>query len=299
MLQRIKSLLRRILDRIFLPYFDRFARLGIRESAGVDRGVQLLLRLKYQELARQNIPLPSFDETGFRAYSQNEEDGIIWYIFSLIGVTNKKTIEICAGDGIECNSANLIINHGWSGLLFDGNVTNVQRGKEFYARCPDTWVFPPHFVHTWITMENVNQLITEAGFQGEIDLLSIDLDGNDYWIWKAINCLNPRLVIVESHNIWPADRAVTIPYQPDFDKSKFHPDYGGASLAAFVKLGWEKGYRLIGSNRYGFNAFFLRNGIGEQYFPEVPAAQCLQHPHAVQARLNRLPQVLQYPWIEV
>jgi len=297
MQQRFKRALRRALDRIFLPYFSH-----INTSGGisrVDQGVQVLLALKYRELHRDGRPLPGFDQVGFRSYSQNEEDGIILFIFSLIGTTNKKAVEIGVGDGTECNTANLIINHGWTALLFDGDRANVLRGQEFYARCPDTWVFPPTFVHAWIEMENVNQLIRDNRFQGEIDLLSIDIDGNDYWVWKAIDCIQPRVVVVECHNIWGPERAVTIPYRRDFNKFNLHPDYSGASLAAFVKLGREKGYRLVGCNRYGFNAFFIREGVGEQVFPEVPAAQCLNHPQALLGRQTRLLEVKDYEWVEV
>jgi hypothetical protein len=299
MLAKVKSLMRRILDRMFLPYFDRYATLGIRESAGVGRGVQILLSLKYRELAQNKASLPSFDEVGFRTYSQNEEDGILLYIFSLIGTTNKKAVEIGAGDGIECNTANLIINQGWNGLLFDGNKTSVLRGQEFYARAPDTWIYPPTFIQSWIEVENINGLIKENGFQGEIDMLSIDIDGNDYWIWNAIDVTSPRVVVVECHNIWPGDKSVTVPYRSDFNKFNIHPDYGGASLGAFVKLGREKGYRLVGCNRYAFNAFFIRQGIGEDYFPEVSAQECLDKPHAVEARENRLPEVIDLEWIDV
>jgi hypothetical protein len=343
----IKKLFRRLLDRLFQPYFDNYALQSLRELARVDKGVQTLLMLKYRELAssfspspivgsesegKRDLPpspavgkasggegdlfpspmigrgaggeghfspLPALQDVGFSAYSQNEEDGILLYIFSLLGTTNRKSVEICAGDGIECNTANLIINHGWRGLLVDGDEANVQRGREFYARCPKTWVFPPAFVHAWVEMENVNELITSNGFQGEIDLLSIDLDGNDYWIWKAIDSIQPRVVVIECHNIWPADKAVTIPYKRDFNKFDLHPDYSGASLGALVKLGKAKGYRLVGCNHYGFNAFFIRNGIGENFFPEVSAEQCLDVPHAILARQTRLPQVIRYEWVEV
>src|SRR5207253_7554208 len=82
----------------------------------VDRGTQILLRIKYRELTAQGRLLP-FDDVEFRNYSQNGEDGILWYLFSVIGESNKVWVEICAADGIQCNCANLIINHGWTALL--------------------------------------------------------------------------------------------------------------------------------------------------------------------------------------
>jgi hypothetical protein len=155
----------------------------------VDKGTQILLVLKYRELLHSNSSLPTFGDVEFRAFSQNGEDGILLYIFSVIGSTNKKAVEICAGDGTECNTANLIINHGWTALLFDGKEENVERGKAFYAKNGDTLNWPPKFIHAWITAENVNELILENGFQGEIDLLSLDMDGVDYWIWKALHII--------------------------------------------------------------------------------------------------------------
>lgn len=243
----------------------------------VDQGTQVLLRLKYQEMLRRNDPLPAFDDIQFRGYSQNGEDGILLYIFSLIGTTNKKVVEICVQDGTECNSANLIINHGWRGLLFDGSEQNIAAGRDFYARHKDTWVSPPTLVQAWITRDNVNQLISEHGFAGEIDLLSVDIDGNDYWIWKAIECIQPRVVVVEHNSLGGAVASVTIPYREDFvaDLTTGPPYYLGATLPAFVKLGREKGYRLVGGERLGFNAFFVRKGVAEDCLPELSAQECV------------------------
>src|SRR5690606_10095398 len=125
------------------------------------------------------------------------EDGVLHLIFTVIGTTNRKCVEICAEDGTECNTANLIINYGWQGLLFDGSEQNVQRGREFYKSLRNNWNFSPKFQQAWITAENIDGLIRDNGFTGEIDLLSIDIDGNDYWVWEAIQCITPRVVIIE------------------------------------------------------------------------------------------------------
>jgi len=214
--------------------------------------------------------MPSFRDVGFKVHSQFEEDGILLYIFSVIGTTNKRVVEICAGNGIECMAANLIINHGWNGLLFDGNTQLVERGIIFYASNQSTWIHPPIFIQAWLTRENVNQLITENGFLGEIDLLSLDIDGNDYYIMEAINVIKPRIIICETQNAIPSDLALTIPYRLDFRKTEdSNPDFIGVSLLAMTKLLNKKGYRLIGSHRFGFNAIFMLNEIKTEYFPEV------------------------------
>jgi hypothetical protein len=271
-----------------------------RQAPHVDRGTQILLALKYRELAARGIRCP-FGDVEFRNYSQNGEDGILWYVFAVIGTTNKMCVEICAGSGEQCNTSNLIINHGWTGMLFDGDERNVSRGRAIFAGHPDTFSFPPKFVHAWITAENVDSLIGESGFRGEIDLLSLDIDGIDYWLWKAIEVVRPRVVIAEVQAVWGSERSVTVPYSPDFRAGFFKGFgiYSGASLPAFVKLARQKGYRLVGCQRYGFNAVFVRNDVGTQELPEVSAGDCFHHPFAKWAYEELRPMVADREWLEI
>jgi hypothetical protein len=244
----------------------------------VDKGTQLLLQFAYQDMVRQGKPLPKLGDVGFRAFSQFDEDGILLYLFSLLGVVHKTSVEVCAGVGHECNTANLIINHAWDGLLVDGNAENVRLAREFYARYPDTFWRGPAIVQAWVEAATINELISGNGFSGEIDLLSLDMDGVDFWIWKAITCVNPRVVVLEFNDCIPADVSVAVPYDRSFTVSGDKPGYLGASLAAWVKLGREKGYRLVGINRNVLNAFFVRNDLGSELLPEVSAASCLSDP---------------------
>jgi hypothetical protein len=238
---------------------------------------QVLLRLRFKELARSGINLPEFSDVEFRCYSQNGEDGILLYIFSLLGTTDRRVVEICAGDGIECNAANLIINHGWQGLLVDGDADQIAQGRAFYSTCRTTWVSPPTFISSWITAENVDGLVASKGFGGPIDLLSLDLDGNDYWVWKALKCITPKVVVLEfSANCGP-EESLTMSYQPHFRLDlSVQPYRCGASLQAFVKLAREKGYRLVGVQSLGFNAFFVRDGVGETLLPERSVRECYE-----------------------
>lgn len=271
------------------------------QSSYVNRGTQLLLAIKHREDFEKKRRLVDFDEIEFRNHSQNGEDGILWYIFSLIGTANKKCVEICAGDGTQCNCANLIINHGWTGLLFDGSEGLINEGKEYFKKHPDTFTYPPKLIHAWITAENVNDLITSNGLNGEIDLLSLDIDGVDYWIWNAIEAIHPRVVVAEIQAIWGCEASVTVPYRPDF-KAEYVNGFGvycGASLPAFVKLGKKKGYRLVGCQRYGFNAFFIRNDVGQDIFPEVAVDRCFSHPFALWAYDELRPMVKNREWQEV
>ena len=261
---------------------------------------QLVLMNQYRQMADRGI-LPHFQDTGFHIYSQTDEDGFLLYIYSLIGATNKKVIEIGSGDGIECNSANLIINHGWNGLFIDGDKISINTAKKIYGFLKTTKNNPPKLVNTWITTDSINQLIKDNNFDGKIDLLSIDIDGNDYWIWKAIKCINPRVIMIEYNSYWMEKESVTIPYDPQFQAKIINGAYYcGASLLAFVSLGKELGYRLVGSNTKQFNAFFVRNDLGIDTLPEVSVESCLSSYKNSQA-LNQynFPTIKKLPWQKV
>jgi hypothetical protein len=230
----------------------------------------------YQKLARDKVKI-NLKDTGFRNYSQFEEDGILMYIFATIGTKNKTFVDIGSGDGINSNCANLAINFGWDGLFIDGNEKNIERGTPFYKNHPDTWAYPPKFVNAFIKAENINTLIKDAGFTGEIDLVSSDIDGNDYYIWKALEIVQPRVVIVETH-IEFGFNSIVVPYDPNYHYPGKHPDYHGASPVAMAKLAKQKGYRLVGANGYGFNTIYIKNGIAEDIIPEVSVEEILQHP---------------------
>lgn len=289
----MKSLIARAIRKIGKVAFE-----GLLDRSGLSQVTQILLQQHYKDLAARNVrPLPTFDEVGFRCHSQFEEDGILLYLFALIGTTNKIAVEMCAGDGVECNTANLIVNFGWQGVLFDGDPLSVERGRAFFSGHKDTFLWPPRFSHSWITAENVNELIRNEGVSGEIDLFSLDIDGMDYWVWKALDCIQPRVVICETHNVIGPDSSLTVPYDPNF-KIQI-PDYHSASLAAMAKLASQKGYRLVGTHRYGFNAFFIRNGICEDMLPAVSVSACLQHPYSENARKERWPKVKDLNWVKV
>jgi len=321
-LSRLVSRLHRKLD-LLSRRMDHLRDEGVRrerQSVAVDKGTQILLALKYRELAASGVTLP-FKEVEFRNFSQSGEDGILLYLFSLVGTTNRRAVEICAGTGFESICANLITQHGWHALLVDGNDRNVSQGVRFFAEHPDSCLNGPVYVNSWVDRDNVNDLLLDHGFEGEIDLLAVDIDGIDYWLWEAITAISPRVVVVEV-NMTMADASVTVPYSPDFEarwvsladgvaaagpapggatRSDYfsrYVVYTGASLPAFVKLARRKGYRLVGTNSIGFNAIFLRDDVGVEYFPEVSAESCINHsvgahsPRAV-ARLG------EFAWEEV
>jgi hypothetical protein len=282
-----------------IEYLTTLANTGAhpRRYRGPDQAVQQLLRLQYRDLIDAGRPLPPLGDVEMRFYSQNGEDGIILLLLEAVGTATKRSVEICAGDGIECNTANLLINHGWTGLLVDGGEELLTRGRQFYEWGTEAFTYPPTLRQAWVTAENVNDLVREAGIEGEIDLLSVDLDGVDYWIWKALDCARPRIVVAEFNDAWGPYDSVTVPYDPDFSWERGSLYYG-ASLAAMCGLGVEKGYRLVGAQRYGFNAFFVREDLAIDTLPTIKPADCLHHP-AVQQRMARLDEIADRPWIRV
>jgi hypothetical protein len=242
----------------------------------ISKSDQILLSLKYRELLSSGAALPKFNEIGWQNFSQTDDDGILHYIFTLIGTVNRTAVEICAGDSIESNCANLVIHHGWRACFVDGNSDYCARARQFYSSMRETYISPPAIEHAWVDVDSVNGLLKNAGFSGEIDFFSLDMDGVDYWIWEAITEIQPRVVMAEYNSPLGGDVAWTVPYRRDFSYTQDNPPYYcGVTLMALVKLAKKKNYRLVGCNRDGFNAFFIRNDVGLDIFPEVSPQDCV------------------------
>lgn len=275
------------------------ALLGIhpRRHRGLDKIAQLQLSLTYRELVAAGRPLPSLRDAEMRFYSQNGEDGIVQLLLAAVGTETRKTVEICAGDGVECNSANLIVTHGWTGLLVDGGDELVTRGRRFYEDNAETWYWPPTLLQSWVTRDNVNALVHGAGFSGDVDVLTIDLDGVDYWIWEALDVVRSRIVIVEYNAGWGPEEAMTVPYSDSF-AWEHGSQYFGASLGAMVALGERKGYRFVGANSYGFNAFFVREDLGRDAIATADPKDSFWHPGTARS-IERLANVRTREWVRV
>ena len=264
---------------------------------------QRQLQSNYRDMLSRNLQVPGVSNSGFRVYSQTDEDGILHYIFSMIGTVNKVCLDIAFASPNGANTTNLIVNNGWHGILVCGDEKEAKSAMGFFSSHPDTYIYPPKIYSQWITAENINQVVShglmDSNIQGnEADLLSLDIDGMDFWIWNALTAIAPRVVVVEYQDIW-GEESVTVPYKPDFNRFDIHPDYFGASLPAFVKLAGTKGYRLVGCNKYGYNAFFVRNDIGQEVLPEVSCTECLRHPKVSEGREKRLPEVAGFEWVKV
>jgi len=191
----------------------------------------------------------------FKVFSQWGDDGIIQYLINKINISNKTFIEFGVENYLESNTRFLLMNNNWTGLIFDGSKKNI----DFVKKDEIYWKYDLIAEQAFITSENINTLIGKSGIIGEIGLLHIDIDGNDYWIWKNLEIVKPDIVIIEYNSVFGIERAITIPYKANFNRTKAHYSnlYAGASLLAFCDLALEKGYSFIGTNSAGNNAYFI------------------------------------------
>ena len=254
----------------------------------------------WKQLQASGVILP-LDQVGFSRFSEFEEDGQLLYLLTLAGSTSRTVVEISSQDGRVCMATNLLVHHRWRGFLFDGDPVFVREGRRFFASHPATRSAPPVVKSEWFTRENVNQVLAAAGVPDDVDVLSLDIDGNDLYLWSAMT-MRPRILICEFNNGVPSELALTIPYKPDFSFAALPADqamFRSASLAAFVAVGRRKGYRLVGMNALGFNAIFLRDDVLAAEMPEIPASALNAIPAAEEVRRQWWPRLAQLAWVEV
>ena len=271
-----RQIARRIVDRVFEVVASQQS---ILEKTSPSTKIALKsLYLSYRSKVEKGEKLPSVWDLGFRIFSQFDEDGILVFLLAVIGVGPGKFVDIGGGDGIHAsNCANLALNFGFHGLFIDKDLEEIEKGERFYRSHPDTRLYPPKFQQTMVDKTNINQVIRDAGFEGEIDVLSIDIDGNDYWVWDALECISPRIVLIETHVEFGMN-SIVVPYDKNFSWERgVHPQYLGASPVAMTKLARRLGYRLVGANRFGFNAFYVRNDLGKDLIPEIEVSEVLRH----------------------
>lgn len=208
-------------------------------------------------LKKENIT--SLKDVEFRIFSQWGEDGILQWLIHKIPIENKTFIEFGVEDYKEANTRFLLIKDNWSGMILDGSKKNMDavKGEGIY------WRHDLHAVHAFITAENINDLLNQSGFDKDLGILSVDIDGNDYWVLKAITEYKPRILVCEYNAVFGEHAAVTVPYKKDFFRTTEHYSnlYWGVSLSAIKLLAEEKGYTFIGTNSNANNAFFVRNDL--------------------------------------
>jgi len=269
MMEKMRKLIKKMLPKGYLNFAKNLMtmeRLDI-----IENNIKTLLQLSYRKemgMPDQKIDLANHE---FKIYSKVGEDGLILYILSKIGAVNHRFVELGVEEGRECNTANLSLNFGWRGMLIDANKEGVEKAKAYYGEKLGKSSDNVKPVHCLVSAENINKLLVDNGMEGEIDLLSIDIDGNDYWVWKSMNVINPRLVVAEYNTVFSADKSLTIKYDPNFSHSEEDPVYlyFGASLPALNKLANSKGYILVGCDSQGHDAFFVRKDLAEGKFQEL------------------------------
>jgi hypothetical protein len=198
----------------------------------------------------------SLAELEFKVFSQFGDDGIIQYLTATLALPHRTFVEFGVEDYSESCTRFLLQKDNWSGFVMDGSDECIGRLR----RAPFFWKHDLEAAVAFVTRDNVSTLLREhTGRWGGVDLLHIDLDGNDYWVWQAID-LAPAIVIVEYNSTFGIDRAITIPYASDFRHAQAHHShlYWGASLRALHALAQQKGYAFIGCNSAGNNAYFVR-----------------------------------------
>ena len=151
------------------------------------------------------------------------------------------------------------MNDNWTGLVIDGSHSNICDIKSSYYY----WMYDLTAVHSFIDTDNINNILIDNGFNGDIGILSIDIDGNDYWVWKAISAISPSIVICEFNSNFGDKHRLTVPYSPTFQRTNEHYSnlYFGASLPALKELASEKGYSFIGANSNSINAYFIKSEL--------------------------------------
>jgi len=223
-----------------------------------DRSLFLAGRAASRQLPRGQR-IKSLSEVEFRVFSQWGEDGIIEWLISHVQVPNAHFIEFGVESFHEANCRFLLMNRNWKGLVMDSNEAHIAALQTE----PLYWMYDLTAKPALVTAENVDELIASAGFGGPLGLLSIDIDGNDYWVWNAIKSIDPAIVVCEYNPIFGDTRAISVPYDPNFNRFSAHYSglYSGCSIAALQLLASKRGYAFVGTNSNGINAFFVRNDL--------------------------------------
>ncbi|NRA15617.1 MAG: hypothetical protein HRU04_08985 [Oceanospirillaceae bacterium] len=243
------------------------------------------LILQGQALASQNSGRKEINDLSsveFSVYSQWGEDGIIDWLVSRLPEIKPVFVEFGVENYREANTRFLLQNRNWRGCVYDGSKNNIEdvRGQNIY------WKHNLNAKEAFIDRDNINDLLIEGVGAGEIGLLSIDIDGNDYWVWEAINIIDPAIVVIEYNALFGDTQLLTVPYRKDFLRGKAHFSnlYFGASINALIFLGKKKGYTFVGSCSAGVNAFFVRDNLMAQFEGAIKSTVC--YPSAFREERN-------------
>ena len=242
--------------RIIKKILIWFRNLLMKDNFQQNEKYKLLIGKVLANSIKLNKDLLNLNDAEFSVFSQFGDDGIIQYLINNIDIENKTFIEFGVENYIESNTRFLMMNDNWSGLVLDGSRDNISQIIESYYY----WRYSLQAEAVFINKKNIDKILNNY-YQGDIGLLHIDLDGNDYYILNAIQCVSPEILILEYNSIFGIDRSISIPYDDNFNRTNAHYSniFWGASLKSLYNLAREKGYSFVGCNNAGNNAYFVRN----------------------------------------
>lgn len=232
---------------------------------------QMLMQAQALAINHRNLDqLDDLGEVEFSAFSQWGEDGIIDWLVGRLPEIPRTFIEFGVEDYRESNTRLLLQLRNWRGLVMDGSADHIRdiRSQDIYwrhgltAKC------------AFIDRDNINGLLEDGEMVGPVGLLSVDIDGNDYWVWKSIEVVSPAIVVTEYNAVFGDIHPLIVPYRDDFQRTRAHHSnlYFGASLPALIQLGRQKGYTFLGTTSTGCNAFFVRDDLAAKVTPALSGA---------------------------
>ena len=234
-------------------------------EANILAGKQELVRLRADPALADPRRL---ERHGATIYSQHDEDGIIAEIFRRIGAESRIFFEFGVEDGLECNT-HALLHQGWRGGWAEASAAHAEAIRRRFRIVLDAGRLK--LATSLVSRENIDEVVRALALPGEIDLLSIDIDGNDYWVFKALEATRPRVAVIEYNAKFPPPIKHVMAYQPE--RAWAGTDYYGCSLQSLTELATAKGYSLVGCNITGVNAFFVRSDLVGEHFatPATPA----------------------------
>ena len=244
MIKKTKKFFVSLLKRIFSEEMDK----------------KILLEAKRISLLnKKNKKIKDLSDIEFKVYSQWGEDGIVDWLVDKLPQIPKKFLEIGTQDYRESNTRFLLINRNWDGFLIEADkeaIKNIKSQRVY-------WRYNLTAINEFITKDNINKIIKKNNIPKKLGLLSLDIDGNDYWILKKLSSLDPSIIICEYNSIFGINKSITVPYKKNFIRSKEHYSnlYYGASIQAFINVMKIKNYHLLGTNSAGNNAFFIKRNL--------------------------------------
>ncbi|MBP1630287.1 MAG: hypothetical protein H6Q15_1180 [Bacteroidetes bacterium] len=245
--------------------------------------ITLLALGKLLSNQQNSIDSDNINDFEFKIFSQRGEDGIIQYLVKNIYIKNNTFIEFGVENYLESNTRFLMMNNNWSGYVIDGSkkAMNNLKKREWF------WAYDLRVKDAFIDKDNINSLMNETGFE-EVGILSIDIDGNDYWIFEELDFsrLNPSIIIAEYNAVFGKERPISVPYDKKFYRTEAHYSnlYFGASLMSLNHIAQEKGYELVGCNDAGTNAFFVRKDLLNNIIKPISVSDAFREDKCRQSR---------------